>query len=139
MAQLRNRHADSYKRSVRKSIEKKGVLSDYGQKWNCGDVIMANSSIQKHTKGLKPKKGEMQVRLVRGCSGIVSPFGPSPVCDGLTLASCQVPNKPLYHSSSSAGQGRENMMKGLWVKIRTGRSLSNYHHRRNRLDLGKLI
>jgi len=28
--------------------------------------------------------------------------------------------KPLYHSPFSAGQGKGNIMKGLWVKIRTG-------------------
>ena len=30
----------------------------------------------------------------------------------------------LYHSPSSNGQGRENMMKGSWVKKRTGRDQS---------------
>ena len=49
------------------------------------------------------------------------------------------PPKLLYHSLSSAGQGRENKMKGSWVKIRTGRSLTNYHHGQNRLDLGKKL
>jgi len=34
------------------------------------------------------------------------------------------PPKPLYHSPSSSGQGRKNMMKGFWVKIRTGRDHS---------------
>ena len=37
------------------------------------------------------------------------------------LDKCQVPPKPLYHSPSSAGQGRGNMIKGSWVEIRTGR------------------
>jgi len=32
--------------------------------------------------------------------------------------------KPLYHSPSSNGQGRGNMMKGSRVEIRTGRDLS---------------
>jgi len=40
---------------------------------------------------------------------------------------------------SVAGQGRENITKGLWVKLRTGRSLTYYHHRQTRLDLGQLI
>ena len=35
--------------------------------------------------------------------------------------------------------GGENMMKSLWVEIRTGRTLTNYHHAQNRLNLGKLI
>jgi len=34
------------------------------------------------------------------------------------------PPKPLYHSPSSAGQGRENITKDSWVKIRTGRDHS---------------
>jgi len=29
-------------------------------------------------------------------------------------------------------------MKGSWVEIRTGRSLTNYHHRQNRIDLRKI-
>ena len=58
-------------------------------------------------------------------------------CGGLTLAGCQVPTKAALSLPSTAGQGRENIMKGLWVEIRTGRSLSNYHHEQNRLDLGK--
>jgi len=35
-----------------------------------------------------------------------------------------VPPKALYHSPSSTGQGRGNMMKGLRVEIRTGRDHS---------------
>ena len=58
---------------------------------------------------------------------------------GLTLAGCQVPTKSALSLPSSAGQGRDNITKGLWVKIRTGRSLSNYRHRQNRLDLGKKL
>ena len=34
------------------------------------------------------------------------------------------PPKPLYHSPSSAGQGREKITKGSWVKVRTGRDHS---------------
>jgi len=41
-----------------------------------------------------------------------------------SLAGCQVPTKATPHSLSSTGQGRENMMKGSWVEIRTGRDLS---------------
>ena len=32
--------------------------------------------------------------------------------------------KPCHHSLSSPGQGRGNMMKGLWIEIRTGRDHS---------------
>jgi len=46
------------------------------------------------------------------------------LCGGLTLAGCQVPPKPLYPSPFSAGQGRGNIMKSSWVKIRTWRNLS---------------
>jgi len=41
-------------------------------------------------------------------------------CCGLT----RWPPKPLYHSPSSTEQGRKNTMKGLWVKMRTGRDYS---------------
>jgi len=34
------------------------------------------------------------------------------------------PPKPAYHSSSSNGQGRGNMMKGLRAETRTGRDHS---------------
>jgi len=40
------------------------------------------------------------------------------------LDKCQVPTKLLYHSRSSNGQGRGNMMKDLRVEIRTGRDPS---------------
>ena len=35
--------------------------------------------------------------------------------------------------------GGKNAMKGLWVEVRTGRSVSNYRHGQNRLNLGKLV
>ena len=41
-------------------------------------------------------------------------------CGGLTLAGYQVPTKAALSLPSSAGQGRENIMKGSWVEIRTG-------------------
>jgi len=68
------------------------------------------------------------------------PKGPqSLLCGGLTLAGCQVPTKATRSLLSSAGgQQRENTMKGSWVEMRTGRWLSNYHHRQNRLDSGKI-
>ena len=50
-------------------------------------------------------------------------------CGGLTLARHHVPTKLLYHFSSSTGQGEENMMKALWVVIRTETSFTNYRHR----------
>jgi len=60
-------------------------------------------------------------------------------CGGLTLAGCQVLIKAALSLPSSTGQGRENTAKGSWVQIRTGRLLTSYHHRQNRLNLGKLI
>jgi len=42
-------------------------------------------------------------------------------CGGLTLDGQQVPTKAALSIPSSAGQGRENMTKDSWVKIRTGR------------------
>jgi len=35
------------------------------------------------------------------------------------------PPKPLYDSPSSSGQGRKNIMKGLWAEIGTGRDHSS--------------
>jgi len=60
-------------------------------------------------------------------------------CGGLTLAGFQVPVKAALSLPYSGGQGRQNITKGSWVEIRTGRSLTNYCHRKNRLNLGKLI
>ena len=45
-------------------------------------------------------------------------------CGGLTLAGHQVPTKAALSLTSSAGQGRENITKGSWVEIRTGRDPS---------------
>lgn len=57
--------------------------------------------------------------------------------DGLKLPGHQVPTKPLSHSTSSAGQ-REKIKKRMWVEIRTGKSLTIYCHRQNRICLGKI-
>lgn len=46
-------------------------------------------------------------------------------CGGLILAEQQMPTQPLSHSPSLTGWRRKNMMKGSWVKKRTGRSPSN--------------
>jgi len=43
---------------------------------------------------------------------------------GLAWINATYPPKPLYHSPSSAGQGRRNMMKGSRVETRTGRDHS---------------
>jgi len=45
-------------------------------------------------------------------------------CFGLAWISARCPPKPLYHSPSSAGQGRGNIAKGSRVEIRTGRDHS---------------
>jgi len=42
-------------------------------------------------------------------------------CFGLAWINAKCPPKPLYHSPSSAGQGKGNMIKGSWVETRTGR------------------
>lgn len=55
----------------------------------------------------------------------------------LTLAGQQALTKTAPSLFSSAGQGRENTMKGWLAEIRTGRSLCGYRHGRNRLKLGK--
>jgi len=45
-------------------------------------------------------------------------------CHGLAWLDTRCPSNLLYHSPSSAGQGRENMTKVSWVEIRTGRNHS---------------
>jgi len=62
-----------------------------------------------------------------------------PLCGGLTLAGCQVANKPLYDSLFSRMQGEKNTTRSSWVEVRTGRSFSNCHLGQSRLDLEKLI
>jgi len=57
----------------------------------------------------------------------------------LDMAGCQVPTKPLHHSPSSTGQGKENTTKGSWVEIRTGRWPTIYRHRQSRFSSGKLV
>ena len=41
------------------------------------------------------------------------------LCHGLVWLKARCPLKPLCHSPSSAGQGRKNMVKDLWVKVGT--------------------
>jgi len=45
-------------------------------------------------------------------------------CFGLAWINARCPPKPLYHSPSSAGQGRGNWMKGSRAETRTGRDHS---------------
>lgn len=45
-------------------------------------------------------------------------------CGGLMLPGNQVPTKAIPSLPSSAGQGRKNTTKNLWVEIRTGRDHS---------------
>jgi len=49
-----------------------------------------------------------------------------PLCFGLAWTNARCPPKRLYHSPSSAGQGRGNTMKGSRVKTRTGRGHSPF-------------
>jgi len=49
---------------------------------------------------------------------------PLSACFGLAWINARCPPKLLYHSPSSTGQGRGNMMKGSRVEIRTGRDHS---------------
>ena len=45
-------------------------------------------------------------------------------CGDLTLAGCQVPTKAALSLPFWAGQGRENVIKGSWVEMRTARDPS---------------
>lgn len=58
-------------------------------------------------------------------------------CGRLTVASCQLPAQTLSHSLYSTGQMKKIGWKRSWVEIKTGISLSSYHHGHNRHDLGK--
>lgn len=60
-------------------------------------------------------------------------------CAGLGLTGCQITLQPLSHFSTSSDKGKECEEKAceIKIKIKTGRSLSNYHHEQNRLILGK--
>ena len=59
-------------------------------------------------------------------------------CGGLTLPWCQVPTKAALSLPLLSWTRERNIMKGSWVEIRTGRSLTNYCHWQNKLDLGKM-
>lgn len=54
-----------------------------------------------------------------------------------TTATCQVPAKVFSHSPSPKAQTGENVTKRVWIKVKSKRSLSNFCHRQNRIDLGK--
>lgn len=56
---------------------------------------------------------------------------------GIDLGMLLVPTQLLSHDLSSAGQAGNISQKRLWVKIKTGTSLTNYDHGQNRLNLGK--
>lgn len=47
------------------------------------------------------------------------------MCGALTLAGCQVLTKAALLCPSSAGQERENITKGSWVEVRTGKGHSS--------------
>lgn len=47
--------------------------------------------------------------------------------------------RSFCHSSSTSNRGGENVMKGLWFKIRTKGSLRNYCDGQNKLNLGNSI
>jgi len=46
------------------------------------------------------------------------------LCFVLSWINARCPQKPLYHSPSSAGQGRGNMIKDLRIETKTGRDHS---------------
>jgi len=64
---------------------------------------------------------------------------------GLALTSSQSPTQlliPFLTSPPQQDKGRKEEKwerESLWVKIKTGRLLTNYCCRQNRLELGKLI
>lgn len=52
--------------------------------------------------------------------------------DGLTLANPAALSLPLLSSA-----GEEKGGESLWLTVKSGRSLADYHHRLNILDVGK--
>lgn len=57
-------------------------------------------------------------------------------CGWLTLGGWFPPSCSLT-SPPPTGHREKIRLKSLWVEIKTGRWLNNYHYRQNRLDLGK--
>ena len=81
----------------------------------------------KNSKGLSNEKiNELKSRLVELAKQRCGEVRAFYILEkyGLTLAGCQVPTNAALSLSSSAGQGGENIMKGSWVEIRTGRDHS---------------
>lgn len=60
------------------------------------------------------------------------------LCNRLSLASYQMPTKMLSFSSSSAEQGKKILWKRSQVEETIGKLLTTYHHRPNRLNMGKI-
>jgi len=65
-----------------------------------------------------------QAILLNKTLACLAPQTAKQYCFDLAWINARCPSKPLYHSASSAGQGRGNMMKGSRVKIRTRRDHS---------------
>ena len=100
----------------------------------------SNSHPLPASPGAEPAAGSVQPSLFKQkCHSFVWYWAYLSTCHGLVWLDTRCQHKLLRHSPTSTGQGRKNITKGLWVKIRTGRSLSSYRHRENRLSLGKLL
>jgi len=62
------------------------------------------------------------------------------MCRGLAWLDTRCPQKPLYHSPCSAGQGGKKYDKKLMGRDKHREtSLTKYHHRQSRINLGKLV
>lgn len=79
--------------------------------YNCCQLERKAQSTRKHQE-------KAALLLVSISSFLIPCYG------GLTLAGHQEPSKATLSLPSSPGQERENIMKGSWVKIRTGRDHS---------------
>lgn len=52
------------------------------------------------------------------------------------MVKCQTSPQPFFHPALLKRTGEKIGYKKSWVKIKTGRSLNNYHQGQSRLDLG---
>ena len=124
------RNAEAARESARRQSGVSVPSSRFGP--SCTGALVPSAACAEYAYGIFTHSPFVRLLSGEGTEAL-------PRCGGLTLPGCQVPTKAALSLPSSTGQGRENIMKGSWVKIRTGRSLTNYRHGQNRLNLGKLV
>jgi len=99
---------------IQRSITVCRKSSRYGQRaaWQKGEYLFDLKNTYTHSPPHNPTP---------------TPQSPHPhpnTLSWISLDECQVPTKVVLSLLPSTGQGRKNMMKGLWIGIRTGRDHS---------------